>query len=144
MSYSTESHIDQKSYATKSRTDEMTFDEMSCTQFFHGCKNENFQLNFFYFFHIFAQNIYSGYTLEPPHGTAQLISAFVFAIRIAQSLYYLNPKFQASSHLLSLYSPVCVGPEDRFSHKEAHICLASFLWDIGKQKNASSQLGLFC
>ena len=31
MSYSTESHIDQKSYATKSRTDEMTFDEMSCT-----------------------------------------------------------------------------------------------------------------
>ena len=26
------------------------------------------------------------------------------------SLYYLNPKFQASSHLLWLYSPVCVGP----------------------------------
>ena len=42
--------------------------------------------------------------------TAQLISAFVFAIRIVQSLYYLNPKFQASSHLLWLYSPVCVGP----------------------------------
>ena len=30
--------------------------------------------------------------------TAKLISAFVFAIRIVQSLYYLNPKFQASSH----------------------------------------------
>ena len=42
--------------------------------------------------------------------TAKLISAFVFAIRIVQSLYYLNPKFQASSHLLWLYSPVCVGP----------------------------------
>ena len=42
--------------------------------------------------------------------TAQLISAFVFAIRIVQSLKYLNPKFQASSHLLWLYSPVCVGP----------------------------------
>ena len=27
--------------------------------------------------------------------TAQLISAFVFAIRIVPSLYYLNPKFQA-------------------------------------------------
>ena len=40
----------------------------------------------------------------------QLISAFVFAIRIIQSLYYLHPKFQASSHLLWLYSPVCVGP----------------------------------
>ena len=42
--------------------------------------------------------------------TVQLISAFVFAIRIVQFLYYLNPKFQASSHLLWLYSPVCVGP----------------------------------
>ena len=42
--------------------------------------------------------------------SAQLISAFVFAIRIVQSLYYLNPKFQASGHLLWLYNPVCVGP----------------------------------
>ena len=42
--------------------------------------------------------------------TAQLISAFVFAIRIVQSYYYLNMKFQASSRLLWLYSPVCVGP----------------------------------
>ena len=42
--------------------------------------------------------------------TAKLISAFVFAIRIVQSLYYLNLKFQASSHLLWLYRPVCVGP----------------------------------
>ena len=41
---------------------------------------------------------------------AKLISAFVFAIRIVQFLYYLNPKFQASSHILWLYSLVCVGP----------------------------------
>ena len=34
----------------------------------------------------------------------------VFATRIVQSLFYLNPKFQASCHLLWLYSPVCVGP----------------------------------
>ena len=27
-----------------------------------------------------------------------------------QFLYYLNPKFQASSHLLWPHSPVCVGP----------------------------------
>ena len=33
----------------------------------------------------------------------QLISAFVFAIQIVQSLYCLNPKFQASSHLLWLW-----------------------------------------
>ena len=57
--------------------------------------------------------------------TAELISAFVFAIRIVQSLFYLNTKFQAPSHLFGLYSPVCVGPgkkktEDRFSHNEAH------------------------
>ena len=42
--------------------------------------------------------------------TAKLISAFVFATRIVQSLYFLNTKFQASSHLLWLHSPVCVGP----------------------------------
>ena len=44
------------------------------------------------------------------HGNPKLISAFVFAIRIVQSLYYQNPKFQTSSHLLWLYSPVCVRP----------------------------------
>ena len=43
--------------------------------------------------------------------TAKLISAFVFAIRIVQSLYYLDPKYQVSSHLVWLYSPVCVGPD---------------------------------
>ena len=42
--------------------------------------------------------------------TAKLISAFVFATRIVQSLDFLNPKFQAASYLLWLYSPVCVGP----------------------------------
>ena len=42
--------------------------------------------------------------------TAKLISTFVFATRIVQSLYFLNPKFQASSHLVWLYSLVCVGP----------------------------------
>ena len=57
--------------------------------------------------------------------TAKLISAFVFAIRIVQSLYYLNPKFQASNHLRSQYSLVCVGPGRKprrpFSQNEAHI-----------------------
>ena len=58
-------------------------------------------------------------------GTAKLISAFVFATRIVHSLSFLNPKFPASSHLLWLYSPVCVNlvgiPEDRFSYNEAQI-----------------------
>ena len=33
-----------------------------------------------------------------------------FAARIVQFLYVLNPKFQASYHLLLLYRPVCVRP----------------------------------
>ena len=32
------------------------------------------------------------------------------AVQIVQSLCFLNPKFQASSHLLWLYSLGCVGP----------------------------------
>ena len=43
-------------------------------------------------------------------GTGKMISAFVFATRIVQSHYFLYTKFQASSHLLWLYSLVCVGP----------------------------------
>ena len=38
--------------------------------------------------------------------TAKLISAFVFATRIVQSLYFLSTKFHASSCLLLLCSPV--------------------------------------
>ena len=55
--------------------------------------------------------------------TAQLISAFIFATQTVQFLYFLNLKYQASSHLLWLHSPVFVGPgrkpKDQFSHKEA-------------------------
>ena len=40
----------------------------------------------------------------------KLISAFIFATRIVQSLFFLNPKFQASRHILWLCSPVCVAP----------------------------------
>ena len=42
--------------------------------------------------------------------TVQLISAFIFATLLLQSLFFLNPKFQASSHLLWPYSLVCVRP----------------------------------
>ena len=55
----------------------------------------------------------------------KLISAFVFAIRIVQSLNYLNPKFQASSHFCGctawFVSDEVRNPEDQFSHKEAHM-----------------------
>ena len=48
-----------------------------------------------------------------------------------QVLYYLNPKFQASNHLLGLYSLVCVGPgrkpERWFSHDAAYLSVISNL-----------------
>ena len=47
---------------------------------------------------------------------AQLISAFVFTTQIVQSLF-LNPEFQASSSLLWLYSPVCIGPGRKTQRK---------------------------
>ena len=40
---------------------------MRPTEIFYCCKNDNnFQLNLFDYFLIFAQNIDCGYTLEPP------------------------------------------------------------------------------
>ena len=57
--------------------------------------------------------------------TAKLISAFVFATWIVQYLYFLNPKFKASSLLQWLYSLVCVRPGQNphcwFSHVAAHL-----------------------
>ena len=61
--------------------------------------------------------------------SAKLISAFVFATRIVQFLFYLNPKFQASSSFLCLNRPVCVIPVRKphcwFSHEAAQIIQAT-------------------
>ena len=38
---------------------------------------------------------------------------FFFAKRIIQSLFFRDPKFQASSHFPWLYSPVCVRSENQ-------------------------------
>ena len=43
-------------------------------------------------------------------GNREADHSFVFATRIVQFLYFLNPKFPVSSHLLCLYRPICVGP----------------------------------
>ena len=57
--------------------------------------------------------------------TVKLISAFVFATRIVQFLFYLNPKFQVSSSFLLLCRPVCVRPVRKphcwFSHETAQL-----------------------
>ena len=56
---------------------------------------------------------------------ADHVSAFVFASWIVWYLYFLYPKFQASSHLQWLYNPVCVSPGQNphcwFSHVAAHM-----------------------
>ena len=53
------------------------------------------------------------------------ISTYVFASLTVQCLYFLNPKFPASSHLLWLLRLVCVILVQKlncwFSHKAAHI-----------------------
>ena len=65
----------------------------------------------------------------------KLISVFVFTIWIVQYLYFLNPKFKASSHLLWLYSPVCVGPGQKplrqvFSQRGSYLFCIPFQGDI--------------
>ena len=54
--------------------------------------------------------------------TMQMFRTFVFATKMVQSLYFLNPKFHAPSHfLLALFVLDLVGnPEDRFSHNATH------------------------
>ena len=62
---------------------------------------------------------------------AQLISTFVFDTVIVLYLFYLYPKFQDSSFMLSLCSLVCVGPVQKpncsFSNDVAQIlvCFSS-------------------
>ena len=68
---------------------------MQHTAIFHGCKNGNFHLNFFDYFHIFAQNIDSGYTLEPPHNEAVLTSThnLCFGAKIKKKAIPCKPQF---------------------------------------------------
>ena len=68
-------------------------------------------------------------------GTAKLISAFVFATPIVKPLFFLNPKFQASSHLLWFVSDLVENPEDRFSHNEAHLCICCLIQGVGNIRN---------
>ena len=57
--------------------------------------------------------------------TAKLISAFVFATRIVQSLFFLDPNFKPLAIFRGctarFVSDLVGNPEDRFSHNEAHI-----------------------
>ena len=54
-------------------------------------------------------------------GNREADQRLCFPTLIVRSLYFLNPKFEASSHILWVYSLVCVGPgrkpERWFSHE---------------------------
>ena len=75
--------------------------------FFHGCKIDTFQMRDCDMSRVVRK---PAFCICKNKGADKLISAFVFATLTVQSLFYLNPKFQAISHLLRLYIPVCVGP----------------------------------
>ena len=62
-------------------------------------------------------------------GNREADHAFVFATRIVHLLFFLNPKFQASSLFHILHRPVCVRPGRKphcwFSHEVAHLFICS-------------------
>ena len=57
-------------------------------------------------------------------------------IYIVQFLYFHNLKFQASSHLMWLYSPVCISlienPKDRFSGDMAHFPIKKYVLETNR------------
>ena len=65
------------------------------TAIFHGCKNDNFQMNLFDIFHIFAQNIDCRYTLEPPQrGGSKEYPQSMFWSKNKKNMYTrVNPTF---------------------------------------------------
>ena len=67
--------------------------------------------------------------------TAQLISAFVFAIRIVHFLIFLIPKFQAYSHLLYVDRLVFVRPDPKPQRPVFSCC--------GSYKCANSEITVY-
>ena len=65
------------------------------TAIFHGCKNDNFQMKFFYIFLIFAQNIDCGYTLEPPQrgGSNEYTQSMFWSKNKKKYVYPSKPHF---------------------------------------------------
>ena len=70
------------------------------------------------------ENQQSAYAKTKTQISFEADHTFVFATPIVHFLFFLNLKFQASSHLLCMYRPVCVShvrkPHCWFSHAAAH------------------------
>ena len=70
-------------------------------------------------------------------GNREADQRLFFATRIVQFLFFLNPKFQASSSFLSLYRPVCVGPGRKprrpvFSRRGSYVNIITKVKDLLK------------
>ena len=61
--------------------------------------------------------------------TDRLINTFVFATQIVKYFFFLNLKFQASSHLLWLYSLFCVGPGWKSRKQVFSPCVSNCIFD---------------
>ena len=74
-------------------------------------------------------------------------SAFVFATRIVQFLFYLNTIFHTSSSLLCLNRPVCVRPVRKphcwFSHEAAQM-FEKIITDSGTKSTYSGHIQTTC
>ena len=66
---------------------------MQYTAIFHGCKNDNFQMIFFYIFLIFAQNIDCGYTLEQRGGSNEYPQSMFWNKNKKNMYTRVNPTF---------------------------------------------------
>ena len=68
--------------------------------------------------------------------------------RIVHFLFFLNPKFQASSLPLCLYSSVCVGPVRKphcwFSHETAQLLLSKVIRHGQRNHTIPEIVHLFC
>ena len=86
---------------------------------------------------------------EQLHSDCEADHAFVFATSwIVQYLYFLKPKFPASSHLLCLYSSVCVGPDQKphcwFSLDVAHVFIRGCGASVIKHQTTNRHLTALC
>ena len=79
--------------------------------------------------------------------TAKLISAFVFATRIVQSLFFLSPKFQRLAIFCGctarFVSDLVGNPEDRFSHNEAQITQGRQYRKLGGPRGRVGKVAVF-
>ena len=92
-----------------------------------------------------------GFCLSKNKGADQLCSnceadhAFVLTTQIVQFLYKVNPEFPASSHLLCLYSSVCVRPGRKpqrpvFSHRSLFNMQSSIHYTFSRKSETALKL----